>query len=402
MEMIIKRIAISFVLVSAFSGLSAQENNVKDQILSYKDSEYNFVNKGRRLLIDNLQAFKIEEAINVKNGLLNEFEGSVTEAFYNSEYIHLLYWTREFDELLNYLKQVDFNHPVSNNVRVSAQTDNFFMAVYAHTVENKDILEIEIKHTLLNEMERDFLLLLLNDIANPTPQSELANSEHLAKINEMADQFLTHYPDSPYNGIVREQIRLVFKETDWGLYLDFVLGATLNQGDISRQFRNGPAAGMLFEYRHRKLMGMLGFDVASQTLKQDLPVNNTVWKKGSSSTLGSGYLNAGYLAFENRRWSIYPYAGIGYTGFSAVEKDIKEDENLDKLRLNSFFTQLGVGIDLKITSIPSVDQSSDSRISLKYTYRMPRFERKDPLLKGSQHVITLSYGIGGRGKERDL
>lgn len=403
-----RKVTLSLIFALALSGISAQENNVKDQILSYKDSEYDFVNKGRRLLIDHLQSFKMQDAIDVKNSLLNEFDGNVTEVFYNIEYIHLLYWTGEFEELLNYLKQADFDQPVSNNVRISSQTDNFSKAVYTHTAENKDILGIDVKNGELNDMERDFLLLLLNDITNPLPQNSHANPEHITKINEQANQFLANYPDSPYEKIVREQIRFVFKETDWGTYMDFGFGAVLNQGDISHQFRDGPAIHMIFEYRHRKVMGMFGFDVGSQTLKQDFPINNTVWKKGSSSTLGSIYLNAGYLVFENRRWSIYPYVGGGYTEFSAAEKEIQEDENLKKLRLNSFSTQAGIGIDLKINSISPITsyswmyRNTDSRISLKYTYRMPHLKRKDPSLYGSQHVITLSYGIGGRGKERDL
>jgi hypothetical protein len=110
--------------------------------------------------------------------------------------------------------------------------------------------------------------------------------------------------------------------------------------------------------------------------------------------------------FENRRWSIYPYIGGGFTGYSAAEKDIEENERLKRTGLNSFFTQAGAGIDLKILSgsygvYPTL-ASPDCRLSLKYTYRMPRFERKDPSLSGSQHIITLSYGIGGRGRKRDL
>ncbi len=398
---------ISFMLLSLFSGLSAQENDIKAQILSYKDSDYNFINKGRRLLIDNLQASRIEEAINVKNALLNEFDGNVSEVFYNIEYIHLLYWTGEFGELLNYLRQVDFEQSVSNNVRFSSQTDNFSKAVYAHTIENKDILEIDIKNGELDDMERDFLLLLLNEIVSSSSQNDQGNLSHIDKINEQADQFLANHPGSPYEKLVREQIRFVVKDSHWGSYMDFGLATVLYQGDLSRQFNPGVGVDLLFEYRHRQLMGMFGAGVLSSTLRQDFQIKNTTWKKGSGATLGSVYLNAGFLVFENHKWSIYPYAGVGFTGYEAVENDTKEDENLKKLGLNSFFTQLGVGIDLKIKSffidnLSPYRSSTDSRISLRYSYRKPHFERKDPLLSGSQHLITLSWGLGGRGKERDL
>ena len=163
---------------------------------------------------------------------------------------------------------------------------------------------------------------------------------------------------------------------------------------------------MLLEYRHRKLMGMIGFGFSGQRLKKDLQINNTIWEEESSATFGFGYLNAGYLVFENNRWSIYPYAGIGGGGFSADEQDIKEDQNLKNLKLGTFFTQVGIGFDFKFAGGHYYNPygtigTLGSRVSLKYTYRMLQLERKDPLLKGHQHLITLSYGIGGRNKVRD-
>lgn len=403
-----KKITLIGLFLLLLAGTNAQENDIKKEILSYKESEYDFVNKGRRLLIDNLQSLKLEEAIKIKDGLLKEFDGNVAEVFYAAEYIHLLYWTREFDVLLNYIKQVDLEQPVSNNVRISGQTDDFFKAVYGHTIENKDILEIDIKNWELSDMDRDFLLLLLKDIADSTPESWHDDMGKQIEINAQADRFLANYPGSPYETLIRENIRFVFKESDNGAYIDFGLGSTINQGGLSKQFTNGIAVDISLEYRHRKLMGILGFGFSGQKLKQEMEINNTVWKKDASATLGNVYMNAGYLIHENRRWSIYPFAGVGYTGYSAVEDDTKEDKNLKKLGLNSFYVQMGAGFDLKIKSLSSfgnikaMQPDSDSRISLKYIFRMPKFDRKDPLLSGSQHVITLSYGFGGRGKERDL
>ncbi|MDR0422261.1 MAG: hypothetical protein LBH72_04535, partial [Proteiniphilum sp.] len=323
-----KRITTSLLLLWTLSSLIAQENSIREQILGYKDSEYDFVNKGRRLLAARLQDYEIQEAINVKNGLLDEFRGNVSEVFYIGEYIHLLLLTGEFDELLNYLKQVDFEQPVSHNVRVSSQTDGFFTTVFTQMTENADILEMDIKDAVQDGMERDFLLLLLHDIAVSVPPAQRSRSPHTAEINQMADRFLFIYPGSPYEQFVREHIRLVYKETDWGMYGDIGFGAAFNQGNLSRQFANGTVMDMSFECRHRKLMGIFGFELSGHQLKRDLPVNNTIWEEKRHSLMGNMYLNAGYLVFENRRWSIYPYIGGGFTGYSAAEKDIEENERL--------------------------------------------------------------------------
>lgn len=402
-----KKIHASFFLLFFFLNISAQEDVVKQQILNYKDSEYDFVNKGRRLLADYLKDFKAEDAVKVRKSLLNEFDGKVSEVFYIGEYIHLLFWTTEFEELLNYLKQVDFNEPVSNNVATSAQTDNLFSSLFQHTSQFSDVIELDIKNAELSDMDRDFLLLLLKDMAVIIPSNERETSPHTSEINEMADIFLANYLGSPYESIVREQIRLVYKESDHGMYIDFSLGPILTQGNLQKTMGNGFGMDILFEYRHRKLTGMFGFGFYGLTLNEDVPVNETIWKKDAGATSAHLYLNAGYLAFENHRWSIYPFAGAGYTGFSAAEDDIKEDDRLDKLGIHSFFTQAGVGIDLKIKSLRDYNYNSpypstDSRISLKYTFRAPRLGRKNDYFDGAMHLVSLSYGFGGRSKERDL
>lgn len=394
---------LCLLLLMTFTGLLAQEDSIRNRIMQYKESEYKFVNNGRRMLLDLLQQYKMKEADGVKATLLKAFGGNISELFYIGEYIHLLYWTREFDELLNYMKQVDLQEKVSNNVGVSAQTDRLFEKLFQHTVENKDLLIMDLNAAALNEMERDFLLLLLEDMMAPHSSNEWGKTEQSAAINAMANRFLTDHPGSPYDDFVRRNIRFEMEEGDWGGYWDPIgLGAAHNQGNLSKQFSHGPILEMCIDVRYKKISGMLGFGASWHTLKNDLPINQTVWKKEASSNLSFVYLNAGYLAIDSKRWSIYPFAGIGFTGFSAVQKDIDQDEKLKKLHLNSFFTQVGVGFDWKFSSGYTLYGSLSGRVSLRYSYRMPRFNAPPQSMEGAQHIITLSYGIGGRDIRRKM
>jgi len=45
--------------------------------------------------------------------------------------------TEEYDELIYFIKKVDFTLPVYNSVKILAQTDNLFSTLLQQTVENK-------------------------------------------------------------------------------------------------------------------------------------------------------------------------------------------------------------------------------------------------------------------------
>lgn len=108
-----------FATVETFS-----QEDTRSEIMNYQESEFAFVNKARRLLGTHIKDGNIIEATKVKDVLLDEFNGAITEAFYNSEYIHLLFALREYEQLLVFMKQLDINQKVSQNVYTSAQTDN--------------------------------------------------------------------------------------------------------------------------------------------------------------------------------------------------------------------------------------------------------------------------------------
>lgn len=387
-----------WVALPAFS-----QEDTRSEIMNLPESEFNFVNKARRLLGTHIQDGNTIEATKVKEALLNEFNGEVSEAFYISEYMHLLYALGEYEELLDFMKQVDFNQMVSSNVSTSSQTDNLGRIIFENTMAFSDIFEIDIKDTIESDRDRDFLLLLLAEIAHQSQVHSPEREAHTEMVNKLANKFLSDYPDSPYNQLVRERIRFEFAEADWGIYWDFGLGGSINSGKLRENLGGGGfAATMIFEYRHKKILGQVQVDVTNGKLSNDIEINNTTWYKESVATNAGVSLNAGYLLLENKRWSIYPSVGMGYASIGANTEDTKEDPNLKKLKLNCFYPQLGLNFDFKyfITDPYSGKKSPFGRFSLQYKYKMFNFERNNPIFQGHQHFIILTYGLGGRPLKR--
>jgi len=410
------KLLVSILLIASLSMKSfSQNDSLRNQILNYEQSSHELLDKGRRLLMDYFVKSDLFKAKEVKDLLLKENDGNVYNTFYPIEYIYILYWTEEYNELLDFIKQVDFRHPVSSSVRILAQTDNMFSTLFQKTAENKDLLLVFIEESDVSEMDKEFLVLQLEDIlrAGQSDGRMDFESEQTAYINELSDSFLEKYPDSHYETIIRETIRFKFAPSPWAFYWDmFGLGVVVPTGNLGEYFNTGGGMEMAFDIRYKKLVGILGFGFSGHSLNKDLNINNRVWTEESSATLGVGYLNAGYLLLDTKRFSIYPYIGGGYSGFSASEDVTKEIPELKKLKFNSWFPQAGIGFDYKFNIfMPSYyGAGSDenwSRISVRYTYRMPNFGTSlegrgnvSQPMDGFIHSIMVSWGLGGRGTER--
>lgn len=394
---------IALLLLTAIPTFSQED--IRSEIMNYHESDFNFVNKARRLLGTHIKDGNVLEAAKVKNALLDEYNGEVLKAFYNWEYIHLLYAIGEYDTLMDFILDVDFNKSVSANVSTSAQTDNLGQVLRESILAYHDIVEIDINEVVEGDANKDFLILMLNDIAHMSPANSSERRAHIENINKLANLYLKNHPDSPYDKIVREDIRFEFTEADWGFYWDFGFGPGINNGKLG-EILNGTGIGMemILEYRYKKVLGQFELGFMSKSLSNDINVNNTTWMRESYSTIGTYTLNAGYLLLENKRWSIYPLAGIGYANVEADSEDSKEDPRLKKLRINSFYPQVGICIDFKyympdpFTSI----KSPFGRLSLQYKYKIFNFEKDNPLFQGHQHVIMFTYGIGGRPIKRKM
>lgn len=155
---------IFIVLFSLNSFSQNEKDSLRSEIINYEQSKHVFLDKGRRLLLDHFEKsdmFKVKE---VKDLLLKENEGNVYNTFYPIEFIYILYWTEEYNELIDFIKQVDFTLPVFNSVRILAATDNMFTSLLQQTVENKDLLLVFIEESEVSEMDKEFLVLQLEDI----------------------------------------------------------------------------------------------------------------------------------------------------------------------------------------------------------------------------------------------
>ena len=145
--------ALLFVPVLAVG----QTDSLENQIINYAPSKSEIISKGRRLLLDSFIADDLDKVEEVKNYLLKEVEDENYLVLYPGEHWLLLYWTEEFDELLNSLKAVDENIYAEMYQKIQPSQDMMFSHLQGKSVPWKTKLQYKIDNARLGKEEKDFL-----------------------------------------------------------------------------------------------------------------------------------------------------------------------------------------------------------------------------------------------------
>ena len=387
--------ALLFVPVLAVG----QTDSLENQIINYAPSKSEIISKGRRLLLDSFIADDLDKVEEVKNYLLKEVEDENYLVLYPGEHWLLLYWTEEFDELLNSLKAVDENIYAEMYQKIQPSQDMMFSHLQGKSVAWKTKLQYKIDNASLGKEEKDFLRLnlewLLSDESEP---------EYLEKLNQRADVFLAAYPESEYEGFVRQELRYKYTPSDWGLGMEFFGGYGLFSGELSDAFTNPIAIGLSIDGEYKKFTLNLRMALLPGKTAEELSNRRgDVWAKDEPTNGALGEMTLGYALLETGKIKFSPFAGIGIAEITAPEEDLEENPGLERLAVGSDVAySLGANLDFKLgwkTGEIVKNEKTYYFIRLRYAYVMPQFSGYP---QGNMH--TFSIGLGGifRGVKREL
>lgn len=97
-------------------------DSIEKEILNYTDTQTELITKGRRLLLDRFTAGDLQKVKEVKDYLKNQVENRDYVVLFPFEHWLILYWTKEYTELINLIKNPDaFEYTRVN--RIAPQQD---------------------------------------------------------------------------------------------------------------------------------------------------------------------------------------------------------------------------------------------------------------------------------------
>lgn len=378
--------------IALYFSTIAQEDGIEKEIANYKNSEPEMISKARRMLIDKIKESDYLKIKEIKDYLIKERKEKNYTALYLKEYWLILYWTQEYEELLQSIRNTGFDKNaklISNKTswNSNSKSELLIQLQEKSTTENEMALVLVDNAKIKNE-EKDFLKLHLKFCLS-TKQDSLNNS---------ADRFLASYPTSIYGPFIKKVIK--HKEVDspfsWGY--DVFLGYTVFNGGISETFEDCFSFGMTLDFYYRNFIMSFAFSLGGSELKKDIPFNLITWDKGRQADILFPHANLGYTFFNKRRVNITPFIGVSGTYIYPNYNDTPASTLYDDIELIADATwNIGVSLNLTSKTINTplyMRRKSKMKafIKLKYNYIHSGFKKDYHGLDGAMHQITMSFG----------
>ena len=406
--------ALLFFLLLTDVALFAQQNDsIRNEILSRPGSDLEMITKGRSLTLEHLQKGDLYAVKEVKEYLTGE-TGNPYSVYLPVEYWLLSFWTEDYDILLQEAKAfsagIDWQNEgywempekfrPSSLLRMISENDRLSQAVGSKSADAYLPLTVTIDDAALNGEEKEFLKLWLYALLF-TPEN-VGNEAEMAEMNAMATGFLETYKGSDYAGYTRRFIRHRFRTGNWGFGYEMFLGYNAFTGGLSRHFGNNIAGGFAFNVLYRDFDLSLRFNYAATKTKLEVTHRDIPWPTGIKGYLAGADLALHYPLYQSSDCKLMPFIGIGGMGIGPADAEIKKYPELDEFRELSTLNYLA-GLELKLNSWDrdaDLSRTGGSYLGIRYTYYLPDYKRKHPLLEGNMHMITLSFGGFGRPVKR--
>ena len=393
--------SLFFILIFTTTFVFGQNNDIESQILKYEDSKSAIISKGRNLLLDKFIENDFEKVKEIRRYLVTEVEDKDYIALYPIENWTILYWTREYDELLHDIGSYDSTRIMSYQTKIHPNNYMLGFRLEKISIEHADTIREQIKSAELSSEQKDFLLLNFEYFITDTK----ANGYALDTLNNLADEFFKAYPDSKYTDFTRKYIREKFVPKNWGFAFEFFSGYSFFTGTLHNNYTNNVPLGISFDICYKKFELYLRDYIGFNQTKKDFDYSLGTHKKGSRTMVFLPEASLGYAALDNDRFKISPFAGIGGLDIGATMNAIENTPELKEVSLKFTTTYiLGFNFDIKLgEKKPPVSKPKTNYgfIRIRYAYAMPQFEKKYDGITGNMHYITIGIGGFARGTKRE-
>jgi len=227
----------------------------------------------------------------------------------------------------------------------------------------------------------------------------------LDSLNERADNFLETYSQSKFEDFTKTYIRYKQVPKDWGLTFEFFSGYSVYTGNISDNYTNNVPIGVAFDICYKNFELYLRDYIGFNKTKKDFDYSLGTWEKGSRTMVYLPEASLGYVAYNDNRFKLSPFAGIGSMDISPPSHDTEETPELKEVSLK-FTTTYVIGINFDIKFGPKNTPKYSPKTSygfmrIRYGYSIPRFEKKYDGMTGNMHYITIGFGGMERGLKRE-
>lgn len=366
-----KRILLLFALFIAIPSFA----QIEEEIAQSKRAK---ISEGRDYLLEKFLDRDYDKVKEIKDYLLS-LEDDDYVAFTPYELWHVLAWTKEFDALVEALKQVNATYFGSFENKIFPENDMLLAKLYQRGCEDEHLLRFNIQEAQLRPEDEAAVSLVFDWLLQKTEKEQ-------DELNEKSNRFLKDYPNSDYEWFVRHLIRkeIVQSDNGWGMGIDVC--TALTTGMLHKPIAG---LGMSLDIYRKKWYVNIAFDaLAAKTKTNQQYGYSSIYYEGSHCD----YLNIGASVarniFDSEHFCVSPFLG-----FSMMEEYYAWAKNHELKDLIKWFPVCHAGLFL---DFPFHDGSE--LIRLKYDIGLTGFG--DNYQKSQMHFFSLNWNVVIREKKR--
>lgn len=396
----IRGLQISLILLLLSNCLFSQVDSIKTQILDYEDSKSVIISKGRKLLLDKFIEGDIQKVGEIKNYLIKT-EDDDYFAFYPAEYWFVLYWTKDYIELAESIQQFTSVKVTNSNTRIPPINDMLYNKLKEKTLKYEANIKGQIEDSELDIETKQILTLNLDWLLLENRNSIFAQDT----LNKQADSFLETYNKSNYEDFTKTYIRYKQVPRDWGMAYEFFTGYGIYTGNLSVNFTHNVSVGVAFDICYKNFELFLRDYIGFNKTKKDFDYSIGTFEKGSRTMVFLPEASIGYVTYNDNRFKVSPFAGIGAMDIGPTLKATEATPELEEVELEFTTTyMIGINFDIKLGAKKTPEyrpKTSYGFIRIRYAYNIPSFDAKYDGMTGNMHYITIGFGGMLRGLKRE-
>lgn len=347
------------ILVLLFASAFPAFAQIEDEIQQSKTEK---IAKGRAYLLEKFLDRDYDKVKEIKDYLMT-LEDDNYVALRPVELWHILQWTKEYDELVALLRRSDsayfsayrnsyFSYDPTS--KIFPQYDNLGEKVFLRSLEDKHLLQFGLQEADLIPEDKAFLAMFLDwlFVDDHYLIRDIQKDLDQTRVNAMATQFLSDYPNSDYEWFVRNMIRKEYVEKDWGGGYGLDVCSGVSTGAFTRPIIG---FGLSIDVLYKRFDLTIGADIMLSKTKIDQTYSfdgesGLVYPEGSNCNWVMPYADLSYKVFDGNRVAFAPFVGVGglFENYSNNKDNEPEYKDLNKAFL---LYRAGLIFDLKTSGL---------------------------------------------------
>ncbi len=397
------RFLLIFLFIIALLLNASEDIDLEREILQYKDQDLEIITNSRRIIIDCLESDSLDKISEIEEYLLKNYQSKDYVALYPEEIIMIYFITGKYDLIIEeFQSEIEYFEtgyfPLER--KIYPPNDWLYLNLIDYVNEHKESLRETLINTDMDGFQKDFIwLLILNFLYDED------GNITVDYINNKSNLYLAKYPDSIYEGYIRNYLRYVYKLGNFGLGFEFFSGYGKFHGDMNKLFTGNVALGVAFDISYKDLTFYLRdyIGVGCKTRKSFEYKGD--WKKDLKQNVYKAEISAGYPLLENNRFKLSAFGGVSAMGISPPEIEQEDEENDVRIEFSLAY-DFGLNLDLKMGRCCKENNLHNFNnywfIRLRGGYSIPDFERLDNRFSGEMIYLNIGFGAYGRPLARDF